>query len=205
MSPDELLSMNEVLRPRCTELHLHHRGGEPERPRSPSSESLTHLNVSILHSSESTTSTARPVPQHPPSDHTMQRAPSILNVHTPSSSFAIIHSCEFALRGKFDEIIVLMTRLRLGFWTVTQESLDELYDKLSRKGHTERYPPRVGPGWLRYEWNGSVWNLDDGAFAVGVGVGLDLLSPPSPIWLPFILLFLNSTSSLPGDGCSTPP
>ncbi|TEB25917.1 hypothetical protein FA13DRAFT_1636768 [Coprinellus micaceus] len=66
----------------------------------------------------------------------MQRAPSILNVHTPSSSFAIIHS-------------------------LTQEGLDELYDKLSRKGHTERYPPRVGPGWLRYEWGGSVWNLDD--------------------------------------------
>jgi hypothetical protein len=22
----------------------------------------------------------------------------------------------------------------------------------------------VGPGWLKYEWSGSVWNLDDGAF-----------------------------------------
>jgi hypothetical protein len=22
----------------------------------------------------------------------------------------------------------------------------------------------VGPGWLKYEWNGSVWNLDDGSF-----------------------------------------
>ncbi len=22
----------------------------------------------------------------------------------------------------------------------------------------------MGPGWLKYEWSGSVWNLDDGAF-----------------------------------------
>jgi hypothetical protein len=22
----------------------------------------------------------------------------------------------------------------------------------------------VGPGWLKYEWSGSVWNLDDGVF-----------------------------------------
>lgn len=71
-------------------------------------------------------------------------APPVLNVHTPTSSFAIIHS-------------------------LTQESLEELYDKLSRKGaghlssnsNGQSYPPRIGPGWLKYEYNGSVWNLDD--------------------------------------------
>jgi hypothetical protein len=39
-----------------------------------------------------------------------------------------------------------------------------LFDKLSRKRNTEFYGKRVGPGWLKYEWSGSVWNLDDGAF-----------------------------------------
>ncbi|RXW19636.1 hypothetical protein EST38_g6233 [Candolleomyces aberdarensis] len=63
-------------------------------------------------------------------------APSVLNVHTPSTSFAIIHS-------------------------LTQESLDDLYDKLSRKTHTEYRGQAVGPGWLKYEYNDSVWNLDD--------------------------------------------
>ncbi|KAK2466725.1 hypothetical protein APHAL10511_000983 [Amanita phalloides] len=55
----------------------------------------------------------------------------ILNVHTPSSSFALIYP--LVLRG-----------------------LEPLYDELTRKVHT-----RVGPGWLKYEFNGTVWNLDD--------------------------------------------
>lgn len=46
---------------------------------------------------------------------------------------------------------------------VTQESLLALYDKLSRKEHTDYEGQRVGPGWLKYEFNGTVWNLDDGA------------------------------------------
>jgi len=36
-----------------------------------------------------------------------------------------------------------------------------LFDKLSRKRNTEFDGKRVGPGWLKYEWSGSVWNLDD--------------------------------------------
>ncbi|KAI0318928.1 hypothetical protein OF83DRAFT_878109 [Amylostereum chailletii] len=60
----------------------------------------------------------------------------ILNIHTPSSSFAITHS-------------------------ITEDSLLSLFDKLSRKQATEFYGRRVGAGWLKYEWNGTVWNLDD--------------------------------------------
>ncbi|KAG7448028.1 uncharacterized protein BT62DRAFT_979829 [Guyanagaster necrorhizus] len=66
----------------------------------------------------------------------MAMPPSIINVHTPSESFAIVHS-------------------------ITQESLEALYDKLSRKAHTAYHGSRVGPGWLKYEFNDSVWNLDD--------------------------------------------
>jgi len=46
---------------------------------------------------------------------------------------------------------------------VTTESLTLLFDKLSRKKNPEFNGKRVGPGWLKYEWSGSVWNLDDGA------------------------------------------
>ncbi|KIM48748.1 hypothetical protein M413DRAFT_437926 [Hebeloma cylindrosporum] len=66
----------------------------------------------------------------------MPEAPSILNIHTPTSSFAIIHS-------------------------LTQESLLDLYNKLSRKANTGYYGERVGPGWLKYEYNDAIWNLDD--------------------------------------------
>ncbi|KAL4266128.1 hypothetical protein AB1N83_000561 [Pleurotus pulmonarius] len=66
----------------------------------------------------------------------MSSEPPILNVHTPTSSFAIIHS------------------------TAT-EPLETLYDKLSRKAHTDYHGKRVGPGWLKYEFKDSVWNLDD--------------------------------------------
>jgi len=62
--------------------------------------------------------------------------PSVLSIHTPSSSLALIHS-------------------------VTTEPLTLLFDKLSRKKNTEFYGKRVGPGWLKYEWSDSVWNLDD--------------------------------------------
>jgi len=63
---------------------------------------------------------------------------SILNVHTPQSSFAIVHS-------------------------LTQESLLDLCDKLSRKTGTGYTGKRVGTGWLKYEFNQTIWNLDDDA------------------------------------------
>ncbi|KAG6860577.1 hypothetical protein C0995_009626 [Termitomyces sp. Mi166 len=44
---------------------------------------------------------------------------------------------------------------------VTQDSLQSLYDTLSRKAHILFHGERVGPGWLKYEFNDSIWNLDD--------------------------------------------
>ncbi|KAJ3517407.1 hypothetical protein NLJ89_g524 [Agrocybe chaxingu] len=66
----------------------------------------------------------------------MAGTPAVLNIHTPTSSFAIVHS-------------------------FTQETLLDLYNKLSRKAGTEYYGQRVGPGWLKYEYNDGIWNLDD--------------------------------------------
>ncbi|KAG7092635.1 hypothetical protein E1B28_008977 [Marasmius oreades] len=66
----------------------------------------------------------------------MSQGPALLNVHTPSSSFTIIHC-------------------------ITQDSLDSLYDKLRKKVHSMHSRSRVGPGWLKYEFNDTIWNLDD--------------------------------------------
>ncbi|KZS88416.1 hypothetical protein SISNIDRAFT_470213 [Sistotremastrum niveocremeum HHB9708] len=65
-------------------------------------------------------------------------APSIIDVHTPSTSFSIVHALQ-------------------------EESLDGIYDKLSRKSDaaTGARGERIGPGWIKYLWNGGVWNLDD--------------------------------------------
>ena len=85
--------------------------------------------------------------------------PSIINVHTPSSSIALVHSSkmEFLWPG-LSSLIVL----------VSNDTLTSLFDKLSRKSNTEFHGKRVGPGWLKYEWNGSVWNLDDGTYLAGL-------------------------------------
>ncbi|KAI6121593.1 hypothetical protein F5141DRAFT_1186789 [Pisolithus sp. B1] len=61
---------------------------------------------------------------------------SPVDVHTPRSSFSVIHS----LNG---------------------ESLQQLCDKLTRKGRADFRNKRVGPGWIKYVWNNTVWNLDD--------------------------------------------
>ncbi|KIO21531.1 hypothetical protein M407DRAFT_80274 [Tulasnella calospora MUT 4182] len=60
----------------------------------------------------------------------------ILDVHTPTTSFSIPHS-------------------------LRDDSLETLFDRLSYKMSSSRIPARVGPGWLKYEWNGSFWTLDD--------------------------------------------
>lgn len=46
--------------------------------------------------------------------------------------------------------------------SVTEESLDGLYDKLQRKTQNQFGGLAIGPGWLKYEYNDSIWNLDDG-------------------------------------------
>ncbi|KAF7975819.1 hypothetical protein HWV62_8363 [Athelia sp. TMB] len=65
-------------------------------------------------------------------------APTIINVHTPVVSFAIVHS-------------------------INEETLEQLFDKLSRKAHTDFHGQRVGPGWVKYHFNDTYWNLDDDA------------------------------------------
>jgi hypothetical protein len=37
-----------------------------------------------------------------------------------------------------------------------------LYNKLSRKAHTDYSGERVGPGWLKYRYNNTFWQLNDG-------------------------------------------
>ncbi|KAJ7709681.1 hypothetical protein B0H17DRAFT_1190862 [Mycena rosella] len=75
----------------------------------------------------------------------MTSASTILNVHTPASSFAIVHSC------------------KCSFASMTEDSLDDLCDKLSRKSGTGYTGQRVGAGWLKYAFNETIWNLDDDA------------------------------------------
>lgn len=65
---------------------------------------------------------------------------SIVEVHTPHTSFAIAHS-------------------------FVQDTLQSLFSKLDKKYYVGSLSEEhsIGPGWLKYEWNDSVWNLDDGA------------------------------------------
>jgi hypothetical protein len=44
---------------------------------------------------------------------------------------------------------------------VPDETLTALYDKLSRKVKSDYHSQRIGPGWIKYSWNGSYWSLDD--------------------------------------------
>jgi hypothetical protein len=87
----------------------------------------------------------------------MSVPPSVVSVHTPTTSFAIIH--------KRAHLVPLSISSCLTFGTVAEETLTSLFDKLSRKHNTDFYGKRVGPGWLKYEWNGTIWGLDDGSSA----------------------------------------
>jgi hypothetical protein len=78
---------------------------------------------------------------------------SIVNVHTPSSSTALLHSSKMEFLWLAPSSLIVL---------VTTDTLPSLFDKLSRKSDTEIHGQRVGPGWLKYEWNGSVWDLNDG-------------------------------------------
>ncbi|KAF9819766.1 hypothetical protein IEO21_01857 [Rhodonia placenta] len=65
----------------------------------------------------------------------MEGQPPIVNVHTPVSSFAIVQSHD--------------------------DTLETLYEKLTRKAHAEFNSQPVKSGWVKYSWNGNIWNLDD--------------------------------------------
>ena len=46
---------------------------------------------------------------------------------------------------------------------LANESMTALFNALSRKPNTDYHGKRVGPGWVKYEWSDSIWNLDDGS------------------------------------------
>jgi hypothetical protein len=46
--------------------------------------------------------------------------------------------------------------------SLANETLTSLFDKLTKKAKVEYQGARVSEGWLKYEWRGTVWNLDDG-------------------------------------------
>jgi len=58
----------------------------------------------------------------------------IVNVHTPKTSYSIVHALQ-------------------------QNTFQELSAKLAKKEDVG--VEQVGNGWIKYEWNDDVWNLDD--------------------------------------------
>ena len=41
--------------------------------------------------------------------------------------------------------------------------MESLFQKVSNKAKVEFKGQRIQPGWVKYSWNNSIWNLDDGA------------------------------------------
>src|ERR1700677_4949409 len=107
-----------------------------------------------------------PVQHSTPSNDILMTSdkPSIINVHTPSSSIALVHSSKM----EFLWPVALWLGPSSLIDLVSNDTLTSLFDKLSRKNNTEFHGKRVGPGCLKYEWNGSVWNLDDGTYLAGL-------------------------------------
>lgn len=86
--------------------------------------------------------------------------PPVLNVHTPRSSFAIVFS-------SMSDMTYIRSLNPSYFRPDTDDTLQSLFDKLSKKTLSEFQGQRVKSGWAKYSWNGSIWNLDDGeAFPV---------------------------------------
>lgn len=83
-------------------------------------------------------------------------APHILNVHTPTSSFSIVHTSELSVCAAPSNCILMMHR-------VDDDTLEVLFDRLTLKTLVEFAGRRVRSGWVKYSWNGSIWNLDDSA------------------------------------------
>lgn len=80
----------------------------------------------------------------------------VINVHTPTSSFAIIFSSEGS-----QSTTACMQYLPAELID-TEDTLLTLFDKISKKSHAEFHGRRVKSGWVKYSWNDSIWNLDDG-------------------------------------------
>ena len=83
--------------------------------------------------------------------------PTILDVHTPSNSFAIIYA------GQYHSICVTCNAF-INIPLDAEDTLQTLYTKLSKKAGDELHGNPIRPGCVKYEWNSIVWNLDDGAY-----------------------------------------
>jgi hypothetical protein len=51
--------------------------------------------------------------------------------------------------------------------TVQGDTLQSLFTKLRKKAGEESIGYVVGAGWVKYEWNSSFWDLDDGRLTRG--------------------------------------
>lgn len=80
----------------------------------------------------------------------------VVEVHTPLSSFAIVHSSD--------------------------DTLETLFDRLSRKTIAEFNGRRVRPGWVKYSWNSTIWNLDDDSDYAIFAWRQKSTTPGSDIW-----------------------
>ncbi len=108
--------------------------------------SLTVISISVFHISSSAMAATSPV------------ALPVLEVHTPQSSFAVVHSrraCSSPSRPKLTP--------QNKTYIVQGDTLQSLFAKLRRKAGEESIGYVVGAGWVKYEWNGAFWDLDDGS------------------------------------------
>ncbi|KZT09626.1 uncharacterized protein LAESUDRAFT_695311 [Laetiporus sulphureus 93-53] len=99
----------------------------------------------------------------------MNTPPLILNVHTPVSSFSIVHS--------------------------NDDTLEELFHKLSNKAFADINHQRIRPGWVKYSWNGSIWNLDDDSDYIIFTWRMKSAEPESDHWP--VLYVRNPDEPLP--------
>lgn len=98
------------------------------------------------------------------------RAPSH-HLHLPKTNHGAIRPVHS--RRPYSDFVIRYHLLRsVGCLAVTnhlltatldpEDSLETLFDKLSKKTVSELNGRHVRPGWVKYEWNSTVWNMDDG-------------------------------------------
>lgn len=78
----------------------------------------------------------------------------VVDVHTPSSSFAIIYTGKCFWPREVNVCLKLCAD--------ADDNLQTIYTKLTQKAFTELNGKPVRAGYVKYEWNNSFYNLDDG-------------------------------------------
>lgn len=103
----------------------------------------------------------------------------LVDVHTPTSSFSIVHSRKSILKREW--IDNQSDFNPCDPQTVRDDTLETLFSKLSKKLTVGHSVSIVGPGWLKYEWNQSFWTLDDDSdYAIFTWRMHPGAPPPSP-------------------------